>query len=189
MKEAGLSLREIALESHNQVKIAFLDSWPYEILSNAPRQKTLIGWEHLNVRFPEAGFISTLRLWGFILTVRIFESHWRLNKRLSDANGVTIDSTGSMNGRGSSSTTSPGSVCDNQLDVCVWEDRERNQRCHTGLTPGVCIWGAICTGSRRSLGFIPEALNVRRYIDHVLELVLLPYLEEVQDGIFQEDNA
>ena len=26
-------------------------------------------------------------------------------------------------------------------------------------------------------------------IDHVLEPVLLPYLEEVQDGIFQQDNA
>ena len=36
---------------------------------------------------------------------------------------------------------------------------------------------------------IPGTLNTRRYIGHVLEPLLLPYFEKVQDGIFQQDNA
>ena len=60
---------------------------------------------------------------------------------------------------------------------------------HTALTQGVMVWGAICHGSRSPLVVIPETLNAIRYINNVLEPVLLPFLQEVQNPIFQHDNA
>lgn len=62
---------------------------------------------------------------------------------------------------------------------------ERN----TALTQGVMIWGAICYGSRSPLVFINGNLNAAGYIANVLLPVCLPYLQGLQNPIFQQDNA
>ena len=63
------------------------------------------------------------------------------------------------------------------------------ERRHTGLTPGIMIWGAICFGSGSPLVFIPGSLNARRYVDVVLQPVLLPYIQTLPGATFQQDNA
>lgn len=63
------------------------------------------------------------------------------------------------------------------------------QRRHTGLTPGVMVWGGIYWGGRSPLTFIQGTLNARRYIDNILEPVLLPLLQGRPEAIFQQDNA
>jgi hypothetical protein len=50
-------------------------------------------------------------------------------------------------------------------------------RRHSGLTPGITVWGAIQFGSRSPLVFIQGSLNA--------EPVLLPCMY----SIFQQDNA
>lgn len=63
------------------------------------------------------------------------------------------------------------------------------QRRHTALTPGVMVWGAIRYGRRSRLVFIPGTLNARRYIDSVLEPVVVPLLQNLPGAAFQQDNA
>ena len=60
---------------------------------------------------------------------------------------------------------------------------------HTALTQGVMVWGAICHGSRSVLVVIPGTLNAIGYINNVLQPVLVPYLQELEEPIFQQDNA
>ena len=60
---------------------------------------------------------------------------------------------------------------------------------HTALTQGVMIWGAITYGGRSPLVFIPGTLNAWRYVQTILEPVALPYLQGLQNPIFQQDNA
>lgn len=87
---------------------------------------------------------------------------------------------------------------------CLWKSdgrlrvrRRRNdrrdlasvQRRHTGLTPGVMVWGAISLGHRSPLVFIDGSLNARRYINLVLQPVLLPYIQQIPGSTFQQDNA
>ena len=50
------------------------------------------------------------------------------------------------------------------------------QSLYVDKTPGVMIWDAMCTGNRSSPVFIPGTLSARRYIDHLLEPMLLSYL-------------
>lgn len=63
------------------------------------------------------------------------------------------------------------------------------QRRHTALTPGVMVWGAIHHGGRSPLVFVPGTLNARRYIDNILEPVVLPFLQNLPGAVFQQDNA
>lgn len=63
------------------------------------------------------------------------------------------------------------------------------QQRHTALTRGVMVWGAICHGSRSPLVIIPGTLDANRFINHVLRPVLIPYLQELVNPIFQQDNA
>ncbi|RZB89833.1 DDE 3 and/or HTH Tnp Tc3 2 domain containing protein, partial [Asbolus verrucosus] len=51
------------------------------------------------------------------------------------------------------------------------------------------VWGAICYGSRSPLVVIPGTLNANRFVDYVLEPVLIPYLQGLVNPIFQQDNA
>ena len=51
------------------------------------------------------------------------------------------------------------------------------------------VWGAISYDSRSPLVRIRGTLTSRRYVDEVLQPVVLPYLQQLQDSIFQQDNA
>src|SRR5699024_10726939 len=62
-------------------------------------------------------------------------------------------------------------------------------RGHTGQTPGVMVWGVIAVGARSRLVFIQGALNGLRYIDEILEPVLLDFLDGLPGYIFQQNNA
>lgn len=60
---------------------------------------------------------------------------------------------------------------------------------HTARTPGLMVWGAICHGSRSPLVFIEGTLTATSYVANVLEPILLPYLQDLEAPIFQQDNA
>ncbi|GFY04498.1 transposable element Tcb1 transposase [Trichonephila clavipes] len=60
---------------------------------------------------------------------------------------------------------------------------------HTGLAPGIMVWGGIGYHSRTLLVPIAGILNSQRYISEVLEPVVLPYLQGLATAIFQKDNA
>jgi hypothetical protein len=63
-----------------------------------------------------------------------------------------------------------------------------NNLCTSGLTLGVMVCGAIHFGSRSLLVFIQGSLNAARYINEVLEPVLLPYLQGHRNCVFQQDK-
>ncbi|GFT22801.1 transposable element Tcb1 transposase [Trichonephila clavipes] len=56
------------------------------------------------------------------------------------------------------------------LNSCV-------MHCHTGVAPGVMVWGGIGYHSRTPLVRNASTLNSQRYISKVLESVVLPYLQ------------
>ncbi|UYV80884.1 hypothetical protein LAZ67_19002094 [Cordylochernes scorpioides] len=61
---------------------------------------------------------------------------------------------------------------------------------HTGLSPGIMVWGGIEYHSRTPLvRRIAGTLNIQHYISEVLEPVVLPYLQGLPTAIFQQDNA
>jgi hypothetical protein len=62
-------------------------------------------------------------------------------------------------------------------------------RRHSGLTPGVIVWGAIQFGSRSLLVFFQGSLNAARYINEALEPILLPYHQTHRNSVFQQVNA
>ncbi|GFV03038.1 transposable element Tcb2 transposase [Trichonephila clavipes] len=60
---------------------------------------------------------------------------------------------------------------------------------HTGLAPGMMVWGGIGYHSRTPLVRIDGTLSSQRYISEVLEPVNLPYLQGLATAIFQQDNT
>ncbi|GFU73895.1 transposable element Tcb1 transposase [Trichonephila clavipes] len=60
---------------------------------------------------------------------------------------------------------------------------------HTGLAPGIMVWGGIGYDPRTPLVRIAVTLNSQRYISEMLEPVVLPYLQGLVTAIFQQDNA
>lgn len=60
---------------------------------------------------------------------------------------------------------------------------------HVHRVVGVMVWGAIAYGSRSQLVFIQTTMNAQRYIDEVVEPHILPYLQTLEDPLFQQDNA
>ncbi|GFU15200.1 transposable element Tc3 transposase [Trichonephila clavipes] len=73
-----------------------------------------------------------------------------------------------------------------------WGERMLNScvmHSHTGLAPGIMVWGGIGYHSRIPLVRIAGTLNSQRYISEVLEPVVLPYLQGLAIAIFQQDNA
>lgn len=68
------------------------------------------------------------------------------------------------------------------LEACI---RHR----HTGVSPGVMVWGAIGYTSRSPLVRIDGTLNSGRYISDVLRPVALPFIRSLRNPTFQQDNA
>ncbi|GFU77627.1 transposable element Tcb2 transposase [Trichonephila clavipes] len=60
---------------------------------------------------------------------------------------------------------------------------------HTGLAPGMMVWGGVGYHSRTPLVRIAGTLSSQRYISEVLEPVNLPYLQGLATAIFQQDNT
>lgn len=60
---------------------------------------------------------------------------------------------------------------------------------HTGPTPGVMVWGAISYDSRSTLVVIPRTLTANLYVSLVIQPVVLPFMNSIQGGVFQQDNA
>ncbi|GFX80269.1 transposable element Tcb1 transposase [Trichonephila clavipes] len=60
---------------------------------------------------------------------------------------------------------------------------------HTGLAPGIMVWGGIAYHSRTPLVRLPGTLNNQRCIFEVLESVVLLYLQGLATVIFHQDNA
>ncbi|GBM50393.1 hypothetical protein AVEN_97216-1 [Araneus ventricosus] len=60
---------------------------------------------------------------------------------------------------------------------------------HTGPTPGVMVWGAILYDSRSTLMVIPRTLTLNLYISLVIQPVVLPFMNSIQGGVFQQDNV
>ncbi|RZC40707.1 DDE 3 domain containing protein [Asbolus verrucosus] len=73
-------------------------------------------------------------------------------------------------------------------DQIVFSDESR-YCLHTVFTQGVMVWGAISYGSRSPLVFIERSLNANRYVGNVLEPVLIPYVNDLRNFTFQQDNA
>ncbi|GBM33159.1 hypothetical protein AVEN_83671-1 [Araneus ventricosus] len=66
--------------------------------------------------------------------------------------------------------------------TCLWPR-------HTGPTPGVMVWGAISYDSRSTPVVIPCTLTANLYVSLVIQPVVLPFMNSIQGGVFEQDNA
>ncbi|GFU40881.1 transposable element Tcb1 transposase [Trichonephila clavipes] len=91
--------------------------------------------------------------------------------------------------------TSHACVCNSSM--VGFESGDRGERMlsscvmhrHTGLAPGIMVWGGIEYYSRTPLVRIAGTLNSQCFIFEVLEPVVLPYFQGLATAIFQQDNA
>lgn len=60
---------------------------------------------------------------------------------------------------------------------------------HTGPTPGIMVWGAISYDSRSPLVVVEGTMTARRYVDQVIRPVVIPFMNTIPNGVFQQDNA
>ncbi|GBO29914.1 Transposable element Tc1 transposase [Araneus ventricosus] len=66
--------------------------------------------------------------------------------------------------------------------TCLWPR-------HTGSTPGAMVWGAISYDTRSTLVVIPRTMTANLYVSLVIQPVVLPFMNSIQGGVFQQDNA
>ena len=59
---------------------------------------------------------------------------------------------------------------------------------HIGSTSGFMVWEVISYNSRSHLVFLQGKVNSARYIVQVVNSVLLPFLRQGRDVLFQNDN-
>ncbi|GFW79398.1 transposable element Tc1 transposase [Trichonephila clavipes] len=91
---------------------------------------------------------------------------------------------------------------ESRFQLCPDDHRRRVWRCpgqcadpaftiarHTSPQPGVMVRGAISFDSRIPLVVIRGTLTAQWYIDNILRTVLLPFLLQYPDLIFQQDNV
>ncbi|GBM99604.1 hypothetical protein AVEN_99699-1 [Araneus ventricosus] len=60
---------------------------------------------------------------------------------------------------------------------------------HTGLIHGVMVWRAISYDSRNTLVVLPLILTANFYASLVIQPVVLPFMNSIQGGVFQQYNA
>ncbi|GBM75879.1 Transposable element Tcb2 transposase [Araneus ventricosus] len=60
---------------------------------------------------------------------------------------------------------------------------------HTGPTPGIMVWRAISYDSRSTLVVIPRTLTENLHAILVIQPVVLPFMNSIQGGVFQDDNS
>ncbi|GFU19727.1 transposable element Tc1 transposase [Trichonephila clavipes] len=59
---------------------------------------------------------------------------------------------------------------------------------HSGITPGVMVWGAISYHERSNLLRIEGNLNSKRYVCEVPLPEVIPFIQGIPGAIFQQDN-
>ncbi|GBN15118.1 hypothetical protein AVEN_224731-1 [Araneus ventricosus] len=87
--------------------------------------------------------------------------------------------------------------CLSDSDGSVLVRRKQGQRLqptclrprHIGPTPGVMVRGAFSYDSRNTLVVIPLTLTAKLYVSLVIQPVVLPFMNSIQGGVFQQDNA
>ncbi|UYV69847.1 hypothetical protein LAZ67_7000963, partial [Cordylochernes scorpioides] len=84
-------------------------------------------------------------------------------------------------------------VHDGRIHVRRRPQERSHQDCiverHTVRAPGFMVWGGISYGSRTPLVFIQGTMTTQLYIADVLQPVVLPFLEQADNAIFQQYNA
>ena len=60
---------------------------------------------------------------------------------------------------------------------------------HMGLRSGVMVWGTISYDSRSTFVVIPNTLTANLYVSLVIQPLVLPFMNSIQGGVFQQDNA
>ncbi|RZC37088.1 hypothetical protein BDFB_008790 [Asbolus verrucosus] len=55
-------------------------------------------------------------------------------------------------------------------------------------TIGITVWRAIAHGST-SLHVVRGTMTTARYVNEVLRPIVLPHVRDIEDGVFQQDNA
>ncbi|GFV60500.1 transposable element Tc3 transposase [Trichonephila clavipes] len=82
-------------------------------------------------------------------------------------------------------------------DNCVGVWRLRGKRInptfalpqHTAPTAGVMVWGAFAYNTRSTLVLIRGTMTSQRYVHNILQPHVLPLMQMLLRGIFQQDNA
>ncbi|GBM14935.1 hypothetical protein AVEN_77329-1 [Araneus ventricosus] len=77
------------------------------------------------------------------------------------------------------------------MAVC-WSEGGQVSTCNQPVsvwTPGIMVWGSISYDSRSTLVVIPLTLTANLYVSLVIPPVVLPFLNSIQGGVFQQDNA
>ncbi|GFV82765.1 uncharacterized protein TNCV_4147331 [Trichonephila clavipes] len=79
-----------------------------------------------------------------------------------------------------------------------WSEAEQGNEClqpkcsrprHTEPTSEVMVWEAVSYGSRITLFVIPNTLTADLYVSLVIQPIVLPFMNNIQGGVFQLDNA
>ncbi|RZC33220.1 hypothetical protein BDFB_014197, partial [Asbolus verrucosus] len=69
----------------------------------------------------------------------------------------------------------------------------RNLACvierHVHHTTGIVVWGAITHGSTFPLHMVRSTMTAVKYVNEVLRPTLVPYVRNIEDGVFQQNNA
>ncbi|GFU93004.1 transposable element Tc1 transposase [Trichonephila clavipes] len=60
---------------------------------------------------------------------------------------------------------------------------------HSGLIPGVMVWGVISYHGRSNLLRFEGNLNSNRYVHEVLQPEVVPFLQGIHGAVFQQDNT
>ncbi|GFV84640.1 transposable element Tc1 transposase [Trichonephila clavipes] len=60
---------------------------------------------------------------------------------------------------------------------------------HSGLIPGVMVWGAISYHGRSNLLRFEGNLNSNRYVHEVLQPEVVPFLQGIHGAVFQQYNT
>ncbi|GFX31620.1 transposable element Tcb1 transposase [Trichonephila clavipes] len=155
--------------------------------SHPPQCTTSLTARTIRRRLEQSGLSARRPLLGLHLS----QNHRRLRRQWCDERRMWVAEWNEV------VFTDESRICLQHHDgrIRVW--RHRGERLlnscvmhhHTGLAPGIMVWGGIGYHSRTPLVRITGTLNSQRYISEVLEPVVLPYLQDLVTAIFQEDNA
>ncbi|GFX35558.1 transposable element Tc1 transposase [Trichonephila clavipes] len=138
-------------------------------------------------RLQQSGLSARRPLLGLPLT----QNHRRLRRQWCDERRMWLAEWNEV------VFTDESRICLQHHDgrVRVWKHRGERMlnSCvmnrHTGPAPDIMVWSGIGYHSRTPLVRIAGTLNSQRYISEVLESVVLPYLQGLATGVFQQDNA
>ncbi|GFU48904.1 transposable element Tcb1 transposase [Trichonephila clavipes] len=192
-RDCGLFFREIGSRAgRNQTTVMRIcDRWMQEGTtdrrgrSHPPQWTTSPSARTIRHRLQQSGLSARRPLLSLPLT----QNHRRLRRQWCDERRMWVSEWIEV------VFTDESCICHHEGRIRVWRHRGEMMlnSCvmhrHTGLTPGIMVWGGIGYHSRTSLVRIAGTLNSQCYISEVLEPVVLPYLQGLATAILQQDNA